>query len=130
MIALIQPKDHHFTRRTFYRGILLGPLICRLFGEGTTLQAAASQQQKRYDLLIKGGRVVDPSQNLSAARDVAILGHTIARVAADIPQADARHVLDVRGMVVTPGLIDVHVHVYDGVAPLAIPPTPTASPRA
>src|SRR4051812_39530650 len=102
MIVRRQRENHHrhFTRRSFSRGTLLGSMICYLFGKGTTLQAAAHRQQKRYDLLIKGGRVVDPSQNLSAARDIAILGHTIARVAADIPEADARHVLDVRGMVV------------------------------
>ena len=68
--------------------------------------------------------MIDPSQELSAPRDVAILGHTIARVAADIPEADAGHVLDVSGSIVTPGLIDVHVHVYDGVAPLGIPADP------
>jgi dihydroorotase len=125
MIATRQTKRHQiFTRRSFARGTLLGSLVCHFFGERTALQAAARRQQKRYDLLIKGGRVVDPSQNLSGARDVAVVGHSIARVAADIPQDDARHVLDVRGMVVTPGLIDVHVHVYDGVAPLAIPADP------
>jgi dihydroorotase len=88
------------------------------------LRAGQDRPPKRYDLLLKGGRVIDPSQELSGPRDVAILGHTIARVAADIPQADAGHVLDVGGSIVTPGLIDVHVHVYDGVAPLAIPPDP------
>ena len=91
MISTRQPKSHHhFTRRLFSRGTLLGPLICHLFGEGTTLQAAARRQPKRYDLLIKGGRVVDPSQNLSAVRDVAILGHSIARVAAEIPAGRCR----------------------------------------
>ena len=114
----------HSTRRSLLRRTLLGALVCNLLGEGTTLRAAARSQQKRYDLLIKGGRVIDPSQDLSAARDVAVLGHTIAKVAADIPEADALHVLDVRGLIVTPGLIDVHVHVYDGVAPLGIPPDP------
>ncbi len=78
-----------------------------------------------YDLLIKSGRVVDPSQGLSAERDVAIAGTKVARVAPDIPEAEAAHVLDAKGKVVTPGLIDVHVHVYDGVAPLGIPADPS-----
>jgi dihydroorotase len=112
------------TRRSLLRGTLIGSLVCHWLGGGTRLGAGQSRAPKRYDLLLKGGRVIDPSQDLSAPRDVAILGHTIARVAADIPEADARHVLDVSGSIVTPGLIDVHVHVYDGVAPLAIPADP------
>jgi len=103
---------------------VIGALVCCLRGEGTSLRAAAPSQQKRYDLLIRGGRVIDPSQDLSASRDIAIHGHTIAKVATDIPEADALHVLDVSGSIVTPGLIDVHVHVYDGVAPVGIPPDP------
>jgi len=112
------------TRRSFFQGTLIGALVCYLRGEGVSLRAASQSQQKRYDLLIKGGRVIDPAQDLSASRDVAILGHLIAKVATDIPEADARHVLDVRGSIVTPGLIDIHVHVYDGVTPIGIPPDP------
>jgi dihydroorotase len=92
--------------------------------QGAALRAASHRQGKKYDLLVKGGRIVDPSQDLSASRDIAVIGHTIAKVATDIAEADAHHVLDVRGSIVTPGLIDVHVHVYDGVAPLGIPPDP------
>jgi dihydroorotase len=65
-----------------------------------------------YDLLIAGGRVVDPSQKLSAARDVAILGGRIARIAENIPPGQARQVFDAKGKIVTPGLIDIHTHVY------------------
>src|SRR5207237_1631644 len=71
-----------------------------------------------------GGHVIDPAQGISAERDVAIAGQTVARVAANIPEAEARQVLDARGKIVTPGLIDIHVHVYDGVAPLGIPADP------
>lgn len=77
-----------------------------------------------YDLLIAGGRVVDPVQGLDAPRDIAIVGHSIARVAPDLPRDGAREVIDATGLVVTPGLIDVHVHVYDGVAPLGIAADP------
>ena len=65
-----------------------------------------------YDLLIAGGRVVDPSQKLSAERDVAIAGGQIARIAANIPPSQARQVYDAKGKIVTPGLIDMHTHVY------------------
>jgi len=112
------------TRRSLFRGALIGPLVCHWLGDGTRLRAGQARPPKRYDLLLKDGRVIDPSQEISGPRDVAILGHTIARVAANIPESDAGHVLDVSGSIVTPGLIDVHVHVYDGVAPLGIPPDP------
>jgi dihydroorotase len=112
------------TRRAFVRSSVIGALVCNLLGERVALRAGAQDSAKPYDLLIRGGRVIDPGQGLSAPRDVAIRGHTIARVAADIAETDAGHVLDVRGSIVTPGWIDVHVHVYDGVAPLGIPPDP------
>src|SRR5262245_14658194 len=65
-----------------------------------------------YDLLIAGGRVVDPAQKLSAVSDVAIAGGRIARIAANIPPGQARQVFDATGKIVTPGLIDLHTHVY------------------
>jgi dihydroorotase len=126
MITLVSRHDPPVgdTRRAVLREGLLGALVYHLLGTRATLRAASRLQGPRYDLLIKGGRVVDPSQDVSGPRDVAILGHTIARVAADLPEADALHVLDVKGAIVTPGWIDVHVHVYDGVAPLGIPADP------
>ena len=81
-------------------------------------QAAATQQS--YDLLITGGHVIDPSQNLSAERDVAIVNGRIARVAANIPPNQARQVFDAKGKLVTPGLIDLHTHVYQYGIPLGV----------
>ena len=62
-----------------------------------------------YDLVIKGGRVVDPSVGLDAVRDVAIAGGRIAAVAANIT-ADAADTIDAQGKIVAPGLIDIHTH--------------------
>lgn len=76
--------------------------------------AVAAWAQPRYDLLLKGGHVIDAKNNLSAVRDVAIAGGRIAAVAADIPASDARRVVDVSGLYVTPGLVDMHVHVFAG----------------
>ncbi len=76
--------------------------------------AAVGAFAQPYDLLLKGGRVIDPKNHLSARMDVAIEAKKIARVAPDIPAADARRVADVSGLYVTPGLIDIHVHVYAG----------------
>ncbi|MCH8849590.1 MAG: hypothetical protein IIC89_02045 [Chloroflexi bacterium] len=67
-----------------------------------------------YDLIVKGGTVVDPSQNLHGVSDVAIEDGKIAKIAPDIPAAEAKRVVEVKGKVVTPGLIDLHTHVYAG----------------
>jgi dihydroorotase len=76
------------------------------------LFAATSLAQPHYDLLLKGGHVIDPKNQLDAVRDVAIQDGKIARVAEKIDAAEARKVVDVAGLYVTPGLVDIHVHVY------------------
>ena len=65
-----------------------------------------------YDLLLKGGTVIDPAQGKNEKLDVAVTGNVISRIAPDIPAEEATNVIDVRGKVVAPGLIDVHAHVY------------------
>jgi len=69
-----------------------------------------------YDLLLKGGRVLDPSQDMDGLADVAIKAGRIAEVRPLIPIESAKQVIDVAGKLITPGLIDMHVHVYPGVA--------------
>ena len=108
-------------RRTFLKRTALGSSLAGTLGG--LLQAQRSPAP-RYDLLVRGGRVIDASQGIAAVRDVAVAGRKIARVAEAIPETEARVVLDARGKIVTPGLIDIHVHVYDGVAPLGIPADP------
>src|SRR5215213_3645145 len=81
-------------------------------GSAAIVAPAAGASAATFDLLIAGGHVVDPSQNLSAERDVAIAGGRIARIAANIPPSQARQVYDAKGKLVTPGLIDIHTHVY------------------
>jgi len=116
---------HHLTRRQFLKHTAVGSsLVCSLASGWHDLLAAESQAVARYDLLVKGGRVIDPSQELLGERDVAISGSKIAKIAANIAEADARQILNARGKLVTPGLIDIHTHVYDGVAPLGIPADP------
>src|SRR6059036_1531085 len=68
-----------------------------------------------YDLLIKGGDVVDPSSRLNGPSDVAVQAGAIARIAPNIPSVEAARTIDVTGKVVAPGLIDVHAHVFEGV---------------
>jgi dihydroorotase len=114
------------SRRKFLQRTLVGSLVCTLSEtyDGWLRDRTRAAEAPRYDLLIKNGKVVDPSQQLSAERDVAITGTRIARIAANIAETEAGKVLDAKGKIVTPGLIDVHVHVYDGVAPLGIPADP------
>jgi dihydroorotase len=68
--------------------------------------------QPRYDMVLKGGHVIDAKNGIDAVRDVAIEGGRIARVAEKIDPAEARKVVDVAGLYVTPGLVDIHVHLY------------------
>ncbi len=80
--------------------------------------AQLAAQAPTYDLLLKGGHVVDPANNVDAVFDVAIAGGKIAAVGKDISAAQAKKVVDVTGLYVTPGLIDIHYHVGHGGAPL------------
>jgi dihydroorotase len=75
-----------------------------------------------YDLVLKGGVVIDPAQDLSRALDVAVQDGKIAAVTANIPASEARRVIHVPGKTVTPGLIDLHTHVFDGVAANGVHP--------
>lgn len=68
----------------------------------------------RYDLLLQGGRVIDPRNGISAVRDVAISAGKIAAIAPRIDPADAVKMVDVGDLIVTPGLLDIHTHVYAG----------------
>lgn len=70
--------------------------------------------QPRYDLRIAGGHVIDPRNGISAVRDVAIADGKIAAVAAHIDPTQARKTVNAAGLYVTPGLVDIHVHVYAG----------------
>ncbi len=70
--------------------------------------------QTRYDLLLKGGHVIDPKNSINQPMDVAVTGSKIARVAENISPTEAKQTVDVAGFYVTPGLIDIHVHVYTG----------------
>lgn len=68
--------------------------------------------QPRYDILLKGGHVIDPKNGIDRVMDVAVSGGKIAAVAAAIDPARARQTVNAAGLYVTPGLIDIHVHIY------------------
>jgi dihydroorotase len=87
----------------------------RRFVTGAALICPVLSAQS-YDLLIKGGHVIDPANRIDGVLDVAVSGNRIARVAPAIPDSQGRKVIDAAGLYVTPGLIDLHAHVfgYDG----------------
>ena len=82
---------------------------------------AAMGPNDKFDLLVKGGEVLDPSQNLRARRDIGIRWGVIEAVEPDIPVERALQVLNVAGKLVTPGLVDLHSHVYPYGSAIGIP---------
>ena len=82
------------------------------------LLGGALAQAPRYDLLLKGGHVIDPANHLDAVMDVAVSKDKIAAVEKDIPASQAGKVVNASGLYVTPGLIDIHFHIGHGGAPL------------
>ncbi|MEO7408239.1 MAG: amidohydrolase/deacetylase family metallohydrolase [Vicinamibacterales bacterium] len=91
----------------------------KTFGSALAMAAAlaslvAAQNVPEYDFLIKGGRVLDPQNKIDAVRDVAIKDGRIASIAASIAANRAVKAVDATGLIVTPGLIDIHVHAFFG----------------
>src|ERR1700704_2669336 len=83
---------------------------------------AAMGPNDKFDLVIKGGEVLDPSQNLRAKRDIGIRFGAIEALAADIPADKGLKVLSAAGKLVTPGLIDLHAHVFPYGSALGLSP--------
>ena len=83
-----------------------------------------------YNIVIKGGHVIDPKNNIDEVMDIAVKDGKIALIAKNIDAKDGIQVVDASGLYVTPGLIDIHVHVFNGTnldqqymnGPNAIPP--------
>ncbi len=84
----------------------------------TLLTPNANTQTPRYDLLLKGGHVIDPANHVDGIFDLAVSGGKIAAVEKDIPAGQAGKVIDASGLYVTPGLVDIHAHIGHGGAPL------------
>lgn len=78
------------------------------------LVTCAANAQPRYDTLIRNGRVIDPKNKINERRDVAIAAGKIAEIARNIDPSTAALVIDATGLYLTPGVVDIHVHVYAG----------------
>jgi dihydroorotase len=117
-------EETHVANRSLHvrRGALLSlialaavagpPVDARRSPKGVVGAEAAQKQE--FDLLIKGGHVIDAKNAINAVMDVAISGGKVALLASNIANARAREVADATGMYVTPGLIDIHAHVFWG----------------
>src|SRR4026208_1008478 len=100
--------------RVFTRWLLLAALALSLFPFSFSLDSEAAQQQPKFDLLLRGGHVIAAKNKISAGREVAVAGGRVAAVEAKLNPADALKTVDVKGLYVTPGLIDIHTHTYTG----------------
>lgn len=88
-----------------------------LFIFAILLLVAGSVQAQTYSMVIKGGHVIDPKNNINEVMDIAVSDGKIARVAKNIDAKQAQQVVSARGMYVTPGLIDMHGHHFHGTVP-------------
>jgi dihydroorotase len=105
------------TRRELFAGTTSFAAVA---ATGRTAFAAMGPNDK-FDLVVKGGDVLDPSQSLRAKRDIGIRFGIIEAVESNIPAARALQVVDANGKLVTPGLIDLHSHVFPYGSGLGIP---------
>jgi dihydroorotase len=120
-----EPESQHLTRRDLLSG-MTGSLVAAAlpFGKEVTQPSLQGSNEKEYDLLIQGGKVIDPSQGIETVLDVAIRGKEVVRLEKNIPPNSARQILNATGNFVTPGLIDIHGHVFPYMGSIGVEPDP------
>src|SRR5438045_3482442 len=103
------------------RRFVAGMSAAFTLGSMSAAVRAAMKPDDKFDLVIKGGDVLDPALKLRGKRDIGIRTGKIEAIEADIPAARANRVLDASGKIVLPGLIDLHAHVYPYGSAIGIP---------
>src|SRR4030095_2707939 len=105
MSSMLYQKEllHRFSKRI----VLVVLMMLFIFAKNIV-------QAQEIDMLLKGGHVIDSKSKIDEQMDVAITNGKIFQVAKDIPVKNAKQVIDVSGLFVTPGIIDMHVHVFNG----------------
>ena len=88
--------------------------FCFLFLYSLPVFFIGSAAGQSYDIVIKGGHLIDPKNNIDGTMDIAVLDGKITKVAATIDASKAIRVVDAKGLYITPGLIDIHTHVFFG----------------
>lgn len=89
----------------------------RIFFILCLLSGVTNLHAQTYTIVIKGGHVIDPKNNIDKIMDIAVNNDSIVKIAASIDARLGRQVVDAKGMYVTPGLIDMHAHVFAGTEP-------------
>jgi dihydroorotase len=110
-------ERRHFLAQALAGGAALGTGLDGAINAKSVLadprrKAVVVQEKGKYDILLKGGHVIDPASNISDLMDVAIAEGKIAVVGKNVPATDAKRTIDVSGLYVSPGLIDIHVHCF------------------
>jgi len=101
--------------KTFQEKFIL--LFKRMTTGFVLILIALGVHAQEIDILFKGGHVIDPKNNINSKMDVAIVADKIFRVAANIPASSSKKTIDISGLYLTPGLIDMHTHVFHGTDP-------------
>lgn len=106
------------------------------FLAATFLFCTISTPAQQFDLVLRNGHLIDPKNNIDAKRDVAIRDGKIAAIELSIPATAAKQSVDISGLYITPGLVDIHVHVFTGLrhnawgnGDLSVPADPFAIPN-
>ncbi len=102
--------------------VFVSPMVHPSEDNSDDILSPGLRDRMTYDLLLKGGTLIDPARGIHAKSDVAFAGDTVAAVGADQPRADAGEVIDCTGRIIAPGMIDLHVHVFWGVSHYGIEP--------
>ena len=109
-------KRRNFFKSTITGGALWGSAAGLTVGSCSTFKRARRsvyiREQGTYDILLKGGHVIDPVNNINSKMDVAITGSKIALVERNIPAGETKRTIDVSDLYVTPGLLDIHLHCF------------------
>lgn len=106
--------NFHAIQETNFEMIAFRKPLIYLFAIVTAFVWVSGSHAQEIDILLKGGHLIDPKNNIDTQMDVAIVDGKIHQVATDIPSNTAKRTIDVSGLVVTPGIIDMHAHVFHG----------------
>ena len=98
----------------FNKNASSGKVYCRFLIGIVLLMICQFSYAQKIDILLKGAHLIDPKNKIDSKMDVGILNGRIARIANDIPIGSATKIIDVTGFYITPGIIDMHVHVFQG----------------
>ena len=98
----------------FNKNTSSGKVYCRFLIGIVLLMICQFSYAQKIDILLKGAHLIDPKNKIDSKMDVGIVNGKIARVAKDIPIGSAAKIIDVTGFYITPGIIDMHVHVFQG----------------